>query len=213
MTCELCCSCNAYHWELYGRLVQLCPACLWAHIDFPKLAASLEAAKGRKCLDFGCPAHWPREYAGKWTDNDLCDEQHQSGPPPCRLKKGHEGLHFNGFISWPFPGLHLEVPAMCRCGHSDQYHNGRCTECACYGVMLAVALCICGHAGDDHGINSHRCWADSCECEKFEESSGLTPTQVLRILSSLHAGGMPSFEELRGTNGGSHEDNPPSPVL
>jgi hypothetical protein len=59
MTCWMCCSTDTAVFEVKGRKFWSCEACIMAHIDLPRLAASLEAAKGRKCIDPGCETHNP----------------------------------------------------------------------------------------------------------------------------------------------------------
>jgi hypothetical protein len=68
---------------LERRKVTLCEKCWRDHIDFSKLAAALEHAKGRKCADASCTVHgekicgFPRRKAEQHSEPDGKSEESQ----------------------------------------------------------------------------------------------------------------------------------------
>lgn len=169
MTCELCCSQQpAKIHNIAGRTVQLCHACIVSHLDFPRLAASLEAAKGRKCIDPSCEAHNPKPL------RSLTAELKKVFPRPGPVTQ--EDV--------------VRITGVCGCGCTVSAHDmgGKCRLCRCQSgpdFMAQVEafrgpprLCGCGHPMSDHWKDCGGCWkiipgkttdSGNCDCEAFTE--------------------------------------------
>ena len=183
--CEICCSERQRSILISGRVVHLCSECLGVHLDFPKLAASLEAAKGRKCIDPDCEAH-----AASWGRGieELRKEQAaKDAEAPGWLEKTNkevEAMHKRIVKSLS----ETMVPRVQEPGDLAKAYAAAGTPADLSSVNAALALpaepklCVCGHPVRDHWKDCGGCWkvipgkitdSGNCDCEQFAEATRL----------------------------------------
>jgi len=158
--CALCCSMVTWPYEINGRRVRICRDCFIAHLDFPRLAASLEAANGRKCIDPACETHNPKPYS-------LAEEFEKVEALHRRLAKQKAEQYAEMLKSVMVPAEKVlaaleEKPALCASKPPVQY----------------IPLCFCGHQMKAH-LASGICAHGECDCKKASQQFMPTPEPEL----------------------------------